>query len=190
MVSHANFYTITKYYSEALDDNKWHHTMQEDYDALLHNKTWHLVPPRPNKNLVYCKWAHADGTIDRYKARLVSKGFKQCYGTIPSSILLVLALSVSSGWSLRQMDVKNVFLHGVLEEEVYVKQAPRFEYHNLSHHICKLDNTLHGLIQAPRAFFSKLCSKLHALGFTLSKADTSIFIYNKLDITLCCFDLC
>jgi hypothetical protein len=47
MVSHANFYTITKYYSEALDDNKWHHTMQEDYDALLHNKTWHLVPPRP-----------------------------------------------------------------------------------------------------------------------------------------------
>jgi hypothetical protein len=59
--------------------------MQEEYDALIQNKTWHLVPPNSTKNLIDCKWVyrikeHADGTIDKYKAWLVAKGFKQQYG--------------------------------------------------------------------------------------------------------------
>jgi histone deacetylase 1/2 len=68
--------------SEALGDSKWRQAMEEEYNALLKNKTWHLVPPCRNKNLIDCKWVYrvkrkADGTIDRYKARLVAKGFKQ-----------------------------------------------------------------------------------------------------------------
>ena len=71
--------------SEALQDTKWNSAMQEEYDALLHNKTWHLVPPIANKNIIDCKWVYrikkrVDGTIDRYKACLVAKGFKQRYG--------------------------------------------------------------------------------------------------------------
>jgi histone deacetylase 1/2 len=185
--------------SEALHDDKWRHAMQEEYDALLQNKTWHLVPPTPNKNLIDCKWVYrikknADGTIDRYKARLVAKGFKQRYGidyedtfspvVKAATIRLVLALSVSRGWSLRQLDVENVFLHGVLEEEVYMKQPPRFENPNAPHHICKLDKALYGLKQAPRAWYSKLSSKLLALGFKTSKADTSLFIYHRSGITM------
>jgi hypothetical protein len=127
--------------SEALDDNKWNHAMQEEYDALIKNKTWHLVPPSSGQNLIDFKWVcrikkNADGTIQRYKARLVAKGFKQRYGidyedtfspvVKATTIRLVLALSVSRGWSLCQLDVKNAFLHGVLEEEVYMKQPPGF----------------------------------------------------------------
>jgi hypothetical protein len=96
--------------SEALDDPKWHQAMKEEYNALLENKTWHLVPPRSNKNIIDCKWVYhikkrADGSIDRYKARLIAKGFKQTYKIdyedtfIPvvktATIRIVLALSLS-----------------------------------------------------------------------------------------------
>jgi histone deacetylase 1/2 len=70
---------------EALDDSNWRSAMEEEYNALMENKTWHLVPPNKNRNLIDCKWVYrikkrADGSIDRYKARLVAKGFKQRYG--------------------------------------------------------------------------------------------------------------
>jgi histone deacetylase 1/2 len=66
---------------EALGDSNWRKAMEEEYDALMINKTWHLVPPSSKKNLIDCKWVYrikrrADGTVDRYKARLVAKGFK------------------------------------------------------------------------------------------------------------------
>ena len=63
---------------EALGDEKWKKAMNEEYIALKKNKTWHLVPPQQGKNLIDCKWVFrikrkSDGTIDRYKARLVAK---------------------------------------------------------------------------------------------------------------------
>ena len=68
-----------------LDDPRWKAAMEDEIMALRKNKTWHLVPPRPGRNLIDCKWVYrikkkSDGTIDRYKARLVAKGFKQMYG--------------------------------------------------------------------------------------------------------------
>jgi hypothetical protein len=65
----------------ALNDPHWHAAMQEEYNAHMENKTWTLVPSSTNKNLIDCKWVyrikhHDDGTIDRYKAQLVAKGFK------------------------------------------------------------------------------------------------------------------
>jgi hypothetical protein len=106
--------------------------MEEEHDALPQNKTWHLVSPSSNKNIIDCKWIYrvkkrADGTIDRYKARLVVKGFKQRYGidyedtfslVIKSAtIRAVLAVYVSRGWSLRQLDVKNAFL--LMDKSLY-----------------------------------------------------------------------
>jgi histone deacetylase 1/2 len=178
--------------SEALGNPKWRKAMEEEYDALLKNHTWHLVPPSSSKNLIDCKWVYrikkrADGTIDRYKARLVAKGFKQRYGidyedtfspvVKAATIRTVLAISVARGWTLRQLDVKNAFLHGVLEEEVYMRQPPGFENPSAPNFVCKLDKALYGLKQAPRAWYSRLSSKLHSLGFVPSKADTSLFLY-------------
>jgi histone deacetylase 1/2 len=136
----------------------------------------------------------ADGTIDRYKARLVAKGFRQRYGidyedtfspvVKAATIRTVLAISVSRGWHLRQLDVKNAFLHGVLEEEVYMRQPPGFENPKAPGFVCKLDKALYGLKQAPRAWYSRLSSKLHSLGFTPSKADTSLFLFQRPGITM------
>jgi histone deacetylase 1/2 len=140
--------------------------MDEEYDALIKNHTWHLVPSTRGHHVIDCKWMYkvkrkADGTVDRYKARLVAKGFKQQYGIVyeetfspivkASTIHIVLALAVSHGWNIRQLDVTNAFLHGVLEEEVYMCQPPGYETH--FGHVCILDKALYGLKQAPRAWY-------------------------------------
>jgi hypothetical protein len=79
----------------------------------------------------------ADGSIERYKAMLVAKGFRQRYGfdyeetfshvIKPATIRLILSSTVSQGWSLRQLDIQNAFLHGQLEKTVFMKQPPGFE---------------------------------------------------------------
>jgi hypothetical protein len=92
---------------------------------------------------------------------------------------LVLSIAVSEGWSLHQLDVQNVFLHGVLGEDVFMKQPPGFVDSNFPSYHCKLDKALYGLKQAPRAWYSRLSDKLHSLGFQSSKADISLFYYKK-----------
>jgi hypothetical protein len=80
---------------------------------------------------------------------------------------------------IRQIDIQNAFLHGFLDEEVYMKQPPGFEDSVHSDHICKLDKSLYGLKQAPRAWFARLSTKLVQLGFSASKADISLYLFNK-----------
>jgi hypothetical protein len=168
--------------------------MDVEYSALLKNNIWHLVSANAAKNVIDYKWIYkikkrADGYIDHFKARLVVKGFKQRYGinyedtfspvVKATTIRLVLSLVVSRGWHLRQLDVKNAFLHGVLEEEVYMKQPPRYEESAHLGYVCKQDNALYGLKQAPRAWYSRLSSKLQSLGFSASKGDISLLSTTK-----------
>jgi histone deacetylase 1/2 len=151
---------------EALSNKDWKNAMDTEYMALIRNKTWHLVPPEKGQNLIDCKWVwkikrKADGSIDRYKGRLVAKGYKQRYGidyedtfspvVKSATIRLILSIGVSRGWTIRQLDVQNAFLHGVLEEDVYMKQPPGYEDRKHPHYVCKLDKALYGLKQAPRA---------------------------------------
>ena len=169
----------------ALNDKNWSQAMATEHEALLRNKIWHLVPRPMGKNIIGCKWMYkvkqkVDGSIDRYKARLVAKGFKQQYGldyeetfspvVKAATIRLILSIVVSRGWSLRQLDVQNAFLHGILEEEVYMQQPPGYVDKNHPTYVCKLDKTLYGLKQAPRAWYDRLCKRLQALGFVPSKA--------------------
>jgi histone deacetylase 1/2 len=132
--------------------------------------------------------------LDRYKARLVAKGFKQRYSSYyedtfspvvkTTTIRVVLSIAVFRGWTLRQLDVHNAFLHGLLEEEVYMKQPPGYEDSTRRDYVCKLDKALYGLKQAPRDWFSRLSNKLCDLGFKSSKVDTSLFYYIKGDVIM------
>ena len=125
--------------------------MSEEYDALVRNGTWELVPLEDITNLVGCKWIfrikrNSDGSIDRYEARLVAKGFHQRPGVDyhetfspvvkPATVTLVLSIGVSNGWSLRQLDVNNAFFQGRLSENVFMAQPPGFVDSNHPSYVC------------------------------------------------------
>jgi hypothetical protein len=128
-------------YSTAVKHHHWHEAMNKEFNALLAYGTWTMVLKPPNANLVGCKWVYkvkrkADGNIERFKAHLVAKGFHQQEGVDfsetfspvvkPPTVKLVLSLVVSHGWYLRQIDVQNAFLHGLLHEDVFMTQPPGF----------------------------------------------------------------
>jgi hypothetical protein len=166
--------------------------MHSEFNALLQNGTWTLVPRQPHMNLVGCKWIYklkrkSDGTIDRYKARLVAKGFHQQSGidygdtfspvVKPTTIRIVLSIAASSNWCIKQLDVTNAFLHGFLQEDVYMVQPQGFAHPSFPDHVCHLKKSLYGLKQAHRAWFSRLSTRLLELGFQGSRTDTSLFFF-------------
>jgi histone deacetylase 1/2 len=170
----------------------WCAAMDDEFQAILQNNTWRLVPPQSGINIIDSKWIfkvkeHADGTIERYKARLVAKGFKQRYGLDyedtfspvikPTTVRLLLSLAITRGWYLCQLDVQNAFLHGVLEEEVYMRQPPGFVDPSCPQHMCHLEKALYGLNQASRAWHACLGSVLRTHGFVPSIADISLFLF-------------
>jgi histone deacetylase 1/2 len=188
-----------RHFQAALGIPHWRAAMEQEFDALQKNGTWRLVPPVSGVNVIDSKWVfkvkkHADGSIERYKARLVAKGFKQRYGldyedtfspvVKPTTIRLLLSLAVTRGWSLRQLDVQNAFLHGLLEEEVYMRQPPGFVDPSLPQHLCRLEKALYGLKQTPRVWHARLGSVLRAHGFVASTADTSLFLLRRPEVTM------
>ena len=174
-------------------DKEWRSAMSQEFTALLHNGTWTLVPPHHRMNIIGCKWIFkikrkADGSIERYKARLVAKGFNQQEGldfietfspvVKPTTVRLVFSIALSQGWPIRQLDGHNAFLHGYLNEEVYMSQPAGFVYPHQPNHVCRLHKSIYGLKQAPRAWFARLSSFLLEHAFTGSKTDSSLFIFN------------
>ena len=165
--------------------------MDAEFQSLQKQATWSLVPLPPHKNVVTCKWVyklkrHSDGSIARYKARLVARGYLQQYGmdydetfspvVKPATVRILLALAVQFGWELRQLDVSNAFLHGVLKEEVYMAQPQGYVDPAFPKHVCLLHKALYGLKQAPRASFERFASQLLHIGFCASTVDGNLFI--------------
>ncbi|KAM0012969.1 putative RNA-directed DNA polymerase [Helianthus debilis subsp. tardiflorus] len=170
---------------------EWRHAMNQEFQALIKNGTWSLVPYDNRSNLIDCKWVYrlksdAQGKPTRYKARLVAKGFHQKPGVDynetfspvikPTTIRVILSLVVTQQWSLRQLDAENAFLHGDLSETIFMKQPPGFEDPSKPNHVCRLHRSLYGLKQVPRAWFHRLSTVLQQLGFYGSKTDPSLFI--------------
>lgn len=121
--------------SQALKDPLWHKDMSKEITIMLNHETWELVPSASSQTLVgykfvFCKKRNPEGTISRHKARLVAKGFYQgsdidyskSFSPVVKSttIQLILSIVVVNGLSLQQLDFNNAFLHGSLEETVFM----------------------------------------------------------------------
>ncbi|KAG7543090.1 Ribonuclease H-like superfamily [Arabidopsis thaliana x Arabidopsis arenosa] len=180
--------------AQALKDPNWRNAMSEEINAQFKNHTWDLVPATAARHIITCKWIftlkfNVDGSIARYKARLVARGFNQQYGIDYSetfspvikstTIRTVLEVAVKRNWSIHQVDINNAFLQGTLTDEVYVSQPPGFIDHDRPNYVCKLNKALYGLKQAPRAWYQELKNFLLQAGFTNSLADASLFIYHR-----------
>uniref|UniRef100_A0ACD5V1F3 Uncharacterized protein n=1 Tax=Avena sativa TaxID=4498 RepID=A0ACD5V1F3_AVESA len=189
---------IPKTVRTALHDPVWLTAMQEEFGALTKNRTWTLVPRPPGANIVTGKWLFrhklkSDGTLERYKARWVVRGFSQRPGidfdqtfspvVKSATIRAVLAIAASRDWPVRQMDVNNAFLQGFLNERVYCQQPAGFVDAAHPDHVCLLDRSLYGLKQAPRAWFERFGAFIRTLGFTAARSDPSLFILRRADST-------
>jgi hypothetical protein len=178
-----------------LIDPKWIQAIKEEMEALQKNDTWTLVPLPKEKKAVGCKWVFSikhkvDGSIKRYKARLVAKGYTQTYGVDNqetfspvvklSTMRILLSLAANRDWPLHQFDVKNAFLHGNLEEEVYMDLPPGYTASTETKVVCKLQRALYGLKQSPQAWFGQFRMAMRKYGFKQSNSDHTLFIKHKL----------
>jgi len=165
--------------------------MHEELNQFTRNDVWFLVPKSDEMNIIGSKWVFKNkldeaGVITRNKARLVAKGYNQeegiDYGETFAPVArlevvrLLLAFACMSGFKLFQMDVKSVFLNGIINEEVYVEQPPGFEDHQHPNHVYKMKKALYGLKQAPRQWYERLSNFLLSNGYERGMIDKTLFI--------------
>lgn len=177
---------------EAMKDEKWGVAVESEITSLEAANTWRLEHLPPGKKALGCKWIftikyNSDGTIERYKARLVVLGNHQEEGIdymetfAPVARMTTVRLFLDIAW--HQMDVHNAFLHGDLHEEVYMKLPPGFRDKGETR-VCRLQKSLYGLKQAPRCWFAKLANALRTYGFKQSRSDHTFFFYVKQGVRL------
>ena len=183
--------TIPKKSQGALRNTQWKQAMDEEMRALLQNNTWEIVDLPKGKKLVGCRRVYtlkykSDGSQDRYKARLVARGYTQTYGIdyhetfAPvakiNTIRILISLAVNLYWSLNQYNIKNGFLHGDLKEEIYMECPPRYEGLNNKGKVCKLQKALYGLKQSLQAWFERFSQTMKTLGYHQCNGEHTLFL--------------
>nr|KYP46794.1 Retrovirus-related Pol polyprotein from transposon TNT 1-94 [Cajanus cajan] len=174
--------------SKAIKILEWKAPMSDEFNALMANDTWTLIPPKFKFNVIGCMWIfqikrNPYGSISRYKARLVAKGFNQKLGMNyfdtfspvikPQTIQIVFCLALSHDWSLSHMDINNAFFHDSLSKDIYMSQPYGFVHPQHPNYVCKLKKSLYGLKQALRVWYQSLKAFLLSYGFTNARFDTS-----------------
>jgi len=178
-------------YNEAMKSEKWQKAMEAEIEAIEKNNTWQLTMLPKQGKLVGVKWIFKtklkeNGEVDKHKARLVAKGYTQQHGIdyeevfAPvarlDTIRLIISLAAQKEWVIYQLDVKSAFLHGELNEEVYIEQPPGFVTKGKEQMVYKLKKALYGLKQAPRAWYSRIESYFTAQGFKKCPYEHTLFI--------------
>ena len=176
-------------YEEDVQKKEWVDLMTEEYQSIMKNDVWDIVPKLEIKSVVSSKWIYkiknaADGSIEKYKARFMARGFSQKKGIdyeetfVPvaryTSIRTIMALTSTMKWNLHQMDVNTTFLNSVIEEEVYIEQPQGFEVEDRRTYVCKLKKELCGLKQYPRVWYGRIYSFLMSFVFTKSKCEPNL----------------
>jgi hypothetical protein len=172
------------------DSKLWKKAMVEEMDALDKNEAWDIVELPAGRKTVGSKWLfkkkfNAEGKVEKYKARLVAKGYSQVegidFGEIFSpvakltSIRFILSIAAAFDLEVEQMDVKTTFLHGDLEEEIYMKQPEGFVVKGKKELVCKLKKSLYGLKQSPGMWYQKFDTYILELRFVRSRADHCVY---------------
>ncbi|GKA21190.1 putative reverse transcriptase domain-containing protein [Tanacetum coccineum] len=181
-------------YEEAILDSNWIDAMNAEIEALNENHTWVITHLPPGRKAIRNKWIFkikykSSGDIDRYKARLVVKGFNQkksidfdqTFSPVVKmrTVRCVIALSITNNWPLFQLDVNNTFLYGNLDEDIYMTIPKGFSSKDNKNKVCKLVKSLYGLKQALRKWNEKLVTILKENDFIQSPNDHSLFTKSK-----------
>ncbi|GKF35180.1 zinc finger, CCHC-type containing protein, partial [Tanacetum coccineum] len=174
----------------------WKEAISDEMNSIMGNNTWVLTDLPPGCRPLGCKWIFkrklkVDGTIKKFKARLVIQGFKQksgidyfdTYALVAriSTIRLLIAMASIHNLIIHQMGVKTTFLNGELEEEVYMNQPLGFILPGNENKVCKLIKSLYGLKQAPKQWHQKFDELVLSNGYLLNQADKCV--YSKFDET-------
>jgi transposase InsO family protein len=181
-------------YQDAMQHDQkkqWLEAMQDEMKSLHENHTYDLVKLPKGKRALKNKWVfrckiEPNRSQPRYKARLVVKGFSQKKGidfdeifspvVKMSSIRVVLSLAAKMNLEIEQLDVKTAFLHGDLEEEIYMEQPEGFSAKGKEHLVCRLKKSLYGLKQAPRLWYKKFDSFMVDHGYDRTTSDHCVFV--------------
>lgn len=190
-------YVTPQSFQEAVSGREslqWKRAMDDEMKSLNENHTWKLSTLPQGAKAIPCKWTYRvktnpDGSVNRYKARLVIKGFSQRYGIDYSqtfspvarmaTIRSILSIAASEQMHLAQFDVSTAFLYGELEEVIYMQQPEG--YKNGTDQVCQLQKSLYGLKQASRCWFKRFGKYLISLGFKVSDADPCLFMRKEND---------
>uniref|UniRef100_A0A2N9ID98 CCHC-type domain-containing protein n=1 Tax=Fagus sylvatica TaxID=28930 RepID=A0A2N9ID98_FAGSY len=177
---------------ESSEKDKWMEAMVEENESLSKNKTWELTELPKGKKPIGCKWvfkkkeAVSEKEGERFKARLVAKGYSQRHGidyddvfspvVRHTSIRVVLALVADQDLELEQLDVKTAFLHGNLEEEIFMEQLEGFKQPGTENLVCRLKKSLYGLKQSPRQWYKRFDSYMIQIGYTRCEYDCCVYV--------------
>lgn len=177
-------------WNEAKREKVWRLACEDEITSIKKNRTWSLVDLPYGCKAIGLKWVfklkrNADGSINKHKARLVAKGyvqregidFEEVFAPVArlETVRAIIVLAASNSWKLHHLDVKTAFLHGELEEEVFVSQPEGFKVKGKEDKVYKLHKALYGFKQAPRAWSIKLNSILKELGFVKCSKEPSLF---------------
>jgi hypothetical protein len=176
------------------DWDLWYEAALKEYTQMLSHNTWELVPLPKGRKPVGSKWVfkikeNADGSIERYKARIVAQGFSQkphldyteTFAPVTkfASLRTILAIAAIEDLELHHMDVSSAFLNGDLQEDIYMVQPEGFVEPGKEHMVCHLKKSLYGLKQSPRQWYQKLHETFLDLGFKRCPSDNSIWVWAK-----------
>ncbi|GKE79738.1 retrovirus-related pol polyprotein from transposon TNT 1-94 [Tanacetum coccineum] len=179
------------------DASFWKEAMQEEIEALHKNKAWKLVPLPGGVKPIGNKWVYkiernSDDQVERYRARLVVKGYAQKEGidfneifspvVRMTTIRVVLVMCATYDLHLEQLDVKTAFLHGNLEEEIYMLQPEGFKQKGKEKLVCRLNKSLYGLKQAPRCWYKRFDSFIRSLEYNRLHADLCAYFKREFEM--------
>lgn len=181
------------------DKEEWIKAMDEELSSLKHNNTWTIVETPKGAYIVSCKWVYktkrnSRGEVERYKARLVARGFSQKFGTDydevfapvvrQTTLKVLLTVAGKKNLIIKHFDAKSAFLNGDLQEEIYMQQPRGYAVAGKEKYVCRLERGIYGLKQAANIWYEKLRNVLKYYDFSQSREDQCLFTKKMKDDTL------